>query len=216
MRAWIAGATGLTGTALLDELLHEPQFDRVVAFVRRPLSVVDHKLTETPADFDHLREGNPGFVDAAFCCLGTTIKTAGSEAAFRRVDHDYVLAFAEAAKAHGAGHLGVVSSMGADATSRIFYNRVKGETERDLKQLGFTSLAIYQPSILLGNRKEQRPMERAGIMVAQALSSLMLGPLRKYRAIRVTTIAKAMLRQSLVAQNGAEVYESDVIETLGK
>ena len=216
MRAWIAGATGLTGAALLDELLREPQMDRVVAFVRRPLSVVDHKLTETPVDFEHLREGNHGFVDAAFCCLGTTIKTAGSEAAFRLVDHDYVLAFADAAKAHGAGHFGVVSARGADATSRIFYNRVKGETERDLRQLGFASLAIYQPSILVGNRQQQRPAERIGTILAQALSPLMLGPLRKYRAIRVTTIAKAMLRQSLTAKSGVEVYESDVIEELGQ
>ena len=216
MRVWIAGATGLTGAALLDQLLHEPQFDRVVAFVRRPLAVVDHKLTEAPADFLHLREANHGFVDVAFCCLGTTIKIAGSEAAFRLVDHDYVLAFAAAAKAHGAGHFGVISAMGADATSRIFYNRVKGETERDLRQLGFASLAIYQPSILVGNRQEQRPAERIGIILAQALSPLMLGPLRKYRAIRVTTIAKAMLRQSLAAKSGAETYESNVIEELGQ
>ena len=216
MRARIAGATGLTGAALLTELLREPRFDRVVAFVRRPLAIVDHKLAEMPADFEHLREANPGFVDAAFCCLGTTIKTAGSEAAFRLVDHDYVLAFATAAQAHGAAHFGVISSMGADATSRIFYNRIKGETERDLRQLGFASLAIYQPSILVGNRQEERPVERVGVMVAQALSPLMLGPLRKYRAIRVTTIAKAMLRQSLADKNGAEVYESDVIEELGK
>ena len=216
MRVWIAGATGLTGTALLNELLREPQFDRVVAFVRRPLAVVDHRLTEAPADFEHLREGNPGFVDAAFCCLGTTIKTAGSEAAFRRVDHDHVLAFAAAAKAHGARHFGVVSALGANVTSRIFYNRVKGETERDLRQLAFASLAIYQPSFLIGNRQEQRPGERAGMILAQILSPLMLGPLKKYRAIRVTTIAKAMLRQALAAKIGVEVVESDVIEELGK
>ncbi len=216
MRAWIAGATGLTGAALLDALLREPQIDRVVAFVRRPLSMVDHKLTEASADFEHLREGNPGFVDVAFCCLGTTIKTAGSEAAFRQVDYDYVLAFATAAKAHGARHFGVVSSMGADVTSRVFYNRVKGETERDLRPISFSSLAIYRPSILVGNRQEQRSAERIGIILLQAAAPLMLGPLEKYRPIRVTTVARAMLRQSLKGETGTKVYESSVIEILGQ
>ncbi|MBY0506222.1 MAG: oxidoreductase [Bryobacteraceae bacterium] len=214
MRAWIAGATGLTGSALLSLLLREPRYDRVVAFVRRPLTIVDPKLTETAADFTNLREANPGFVDAAFCCLGTTIKTAGSEAAFRQVDHDYVLAFAAAAKAHGAQHFGVVSSLGADAQSRIFYNRVKGETERDLAALGFASLGIYRPSILVGGRQESRPGERAGILLMQAASPLMLGPIRKYRPIRVTTVAGAMLRQSLEAKPGVEIYESDGIQSL--
>ena len=170
MRAWIAGATGLTGSALLTILLREPKFDRVVAFVRRPLAIVDPKLTEATADFAHLREGNPGFVDAAFCCLGTTIKTAGSEAAFRQVDHDYVVAFAAAAKAHGATYFGVISSVGADAGSRALYSRVKGETERDLQQMGFPSLAIYRPSILVGSRQEARSAERIGIIVMQAAS----------------------------------------------
>lgn len=216
MRAWLAGATGLTGSALLSLLLREPSYDRVVAFVRRPLTIVDPKLTEAAADFAHLRENNPGFVDAAFCCLGTTLKTAGSEAAFRQVDHDYVLAFAAAAKAHGAAHFGVVSSLGADANSRILYSRVKGETERDLQQLGFTSLAIYQPSILMGGRQETRPGERIAIILMQAASPLMLGPIRKYRPIQVTTVVRAMLRQSLAAQPGAAIYESDAIQTLGQ
>lgn len=215
MRVWIAGATGLTGSALLAILLREPGFDRVVAFVRRPLAIVDPKLTEAAADFAHLREGNPGFVDAAFCCLGTTIKTAGSEAAFRQVDHDYIIAFATAAKAHGVIHFGVISSLGADAGSRIFYNRVKGETERDLQQLGFPSLAIYRPSILVGRRLELRSLEQVGIIGMQAASPLMLGPLKKYRPIRVTTVANAMLKQSRIAKPGVEIYESDRIQELG-
>lgn len=216
MRAWIAGATGLTGTALLNELLREPRFDRVVAFVRRPLALVDPKLAEAPANFEHLREGNPGFVDAAFCCLGTTIKAAGSEAAFRQVDHDYVLAFAAAAQAHGATHFAVISSIGAGVHSRIFYNRTKGETERDLQNLGFASLAIYRPSFLVGNRPEQRRAERIGSIVAQVVSPLLLGPLKKYRAICADTLAQAMLRQSLLANSGTGVYESDVIQELGR
>ena len=215
MRAWIAGATGLTGSALLTILLREPEFDRVVAFVRRPLAIVDPKLTEAAADFAHLREGNPGFVDAAFCCLGTTIKIAGSEAAFRQVDHDYVVAFAAAAKAHGATYFGVISSVGANAGSRAFYSRVKGETERDLQQMGFPSLAIYRPSILVGSRQEARSAERIGIIVMQAASPLMLGALKKYRPIRVTTVASAVLKESLLAKPGVEIYESDRIQELG-
>jgi uncharacterized protein YbjT (DUF2867 family) len=216
VRSWIAGATGLTGAALLSQLLREPQVDRVVAFVRRPLTVVDPKLAECPADFERLRELNPGFVDGAYCCLGTTIRTAGSEAAFRQVDHDYVLAFASAAKAHGATHFSLISSVGADAKSRVFYSRVKGETERDLRQIGFESLAIYRPSILLGDRQEARSGERMGIVAMQLASPLMLGPFRKYRPIRVDTVAKAMLRESLKDKRGVTVYESDAIEELGK
>lgn len=216
MRAWIAGATGLTGVQLLDLLLHEPRYDRIAAFVRKPLPVVDPKLTECPADFEHLRETNPGFVDAAFCCLGTTLKKAGSEAAFRKVDYDYVLAFASAAKAHGASHFAVISSIGADARSRVFYSKVKGETERDLCALGFPSLAIFRPSILAGDRQEQRTGEQVGMMLMQMASPLLLGPLKKYRPIHVATVARAMLRQSLTGGTGEQVYESDAIEAMGK
>lgn len=216
MRAWIAGATGLTGAQLLDLLLHEPRYDRIAAFVRKPLPVVDPKLAECPAEFEHLRETNPGFVDAAFCCLGTTIRKAGSEAAFRKVDHDYVLAFAAAAKAHGASHFALVSSVGADVKSRVFYSRVKGETEVDLRALGFASLAIFRPSILAGDRQEQRTGEKVGMMLMQMTSPLMLGPLRKYRPIHVATVARAMLRQSLTGGTGEHIYESDAIEAMGK
>ncbi len=216
MRVWIAGATGLTGNALLSQVLREPRFDRVVAFVRKPLQIVDPKLTEQPAEFERLREINPGFVDVAFCCLGTTIKKAGSEAAFRRVDHDYVLAFAQAAKAHGASHVGVVSSTNADPQSRVFYSRVKGETERDLQALGLPSLAIYRPSLLLGDRPEQRTGENVAAVVLPLLSPLLFGPFKKYRPIRGATVARAMWRKALEGQPGVAIYESDAIEEMGK
>jgi uncharacterized protein YbjT (DUF2867 family) len=214
MRTWIAGATGMTGAALLSQLLRDPRFDRVLAFVRRPLTVVDPKLVECPADFENLHETS--FADTAFCCLGTTIKTAGSEAAFRKVDHDYVLAFARAAKARGASHFALVSSVGADVSSRVFYSRVKGETERDLQEIGFPSVAIYRPSLLLGERREERSGERWATIAMQALAPLMLGPFRKYRPIRSATVARAMLKQALEPQGGVRIYESDKIEEMGR
>jgi uncharacterized protein YbjT (DUF2867 family) len=214
VKTWLSGATGLTGAALLNQLLNEPKFDRVIAFVRKPLHVVHPKLVESPADFEHMNETS--FVDTVFCCLGTTIKTAGSEAAFRKVDYAYILAYAQAAKARGATHFSVISSIGADPNSRVLYSKVKGETERDLQRIGFQSLAIYRPSLLLGDRKEERSGEQYATIAMRVFKPLMLGPLKKYRAIHVNTVARAMLREALSPRPGTNIYESDLIEVMGK
>jgi uncharacterized protein YbjT (DUF2867 family) len=154
--------------------------------------------------------------DDAFCCLGTTRRQAGSPAAFRAVDQGAVLAFAWAARRGGAQRFFTVSSLGADAHSRVFYNRVKGETEEALRVLDFGTLAIFRPSLLLGPRREFRPGEKilAGLM--WLAEPLLLGGLRKYRAIPAATVARAMRRCSHGKPGqGVLVYESDEIADLG-
>lgn len=215
---FIAGASGLVGRSLLDQLLDAPEYDRVVSLGRRQLEDVAHaKLQQMVVDFSALDgavTGQP--CDDAFCCLGTTIRRAGSREAFRAVDHAAVLAFAWAARRQGARRFFVVTALGADPESRVFYNRVKGETEVALEVLGFETLAIFRPSLLLGNRRELRLGERMLTPVFWLAEPLLLGRLRKYRAIRADVVARAMLRCSFGrGGQGLLVFPSDEIQDLG-
>ena len=216
--ALIAGATGLVGGHCLVRLLRAPEYGGVVALTRRPLATTDPKLEQRVVEFDQL--GREGFdfpqVDDVFCCLGTTIKVAGSQAAFRQVDFVYVVSLASLALGRGAQQFLLVSSLGANPKSPIFYSRVKGETEAAVSALTFEGRQIFRPSILVGERREQRPGERAGITVMRGVSFAMLGPLRKYRPIAAATVANAMVRVAVQAPSGVNVYESDVLERLGR
>ncbi len=212
-RVWVAGATGLVGREVLVALHADPGVAEVVALVRRPLPAVPGgdgaRVRGHVVDFDRLVEAPPpGRCDVAICCLGTTIKQAGSQDAFRKVDHDYVLAFARAAIDAGAGHVLVVSSLGADPSSRVFYNRVKGEVERALGQLG-VAVTVARPSLLLGDRSELRLGER----VAAPLSRLL--PAR-WRGIQAATVARALVRLSAQPATGTRVVPSEELQQLGR
>lgn len=192
--ALVAGATGLVGGHVLDLLLAADGYSRVVAIVRRPTGRKHDKLVERVVDFDRLEDAGDAFaVSDVYACLGTTIKVAGSQERFRQVDHDYTVAVATLAKRSGATRLALVSSVGADVASSSFYLRVKGETERDVRAVGFERLVIARPSFLVGERSESRPGERVGIAVIEALGFAMLGGLRKYRAIEAKSVARAMI-----------------------
>ncbi|WP_296269278.1 oxidoreductase [Pseudomonas sp. UBA6562] len=207
-RVLIAGATGLTGEHLLDRLLSEPTISRVLAPTRRPL--VEHAHLENPVgELADLLPALTGNVDIAFCCLGSTIKQAGSEAAFRAVDLELVTAFGKRARELGARHLLVISAIGADTGSSVFYNRVKGEMEEALKQQGWPQLTIARPSLLLGERLNQRLAER----LAAPLARLIPG---KYKGIEACTLARALWRLALEEQDGVRVVESDDLRRLGK
>ncbi|WP_263146641.1 oxidoreductase [Pseudomonas sp. RIT-PI-AD] len=204
----LAGATGLTGEHLLDRLLDEPTVKRVLAPTRRPLA--EHPHLENPVgELAALLPHLTGPVDTAFCCLGTTIKQAGSEAAFRAVDHDLVLAFAGRARALGARHCLVLSAVGADPQSSVFYSRVKGELEASLREQGWPQLTLARPSLLLGPRDEARLGER----LAAPLSKLLPG---KYQGIEVTVLARALWRLALEEGSGVRVVESDELRKLGR
>lgn len=192
--ALVLGATGLVGRALVSRLLADERYRQVRLLLRRPPALRHPKLEPLLADFERLDAHAPAFaVDHCFVCLGTTLKRAGSRGAFARVDHDYVLQAARLAAAAGVRRFLWISALGADAGSRLFYNRVKGQVERDVAQLPLQWTAV-RPSLLLGERDESRPAERAGILLARALGWLLMGPLRPYRAIEADQVAANMIR----------------------
>jgi uncharacterized protein YbjT (DUF2867 family) len=208
--AAIVGASGLVGREVLALLRRDPAIRAVHVLGRQAVrlpelasgaSVIQHQL-----DFDRLAEVAWPRCDLLFCCLGTTIRKAGSQAVFRTVDFDYVVESARAARQAGATRLLVVSAMGADSDSRVFYNRVKGDMERAVAALGYESVLIFRPALLSGERAERRPTEKA----AQAAFNL-FNPIlpRKYRSLPAAAVARAMVAMAGTTAPGVTVVESD-------
>lgn len=212
----LAGSTGLVGRALLTQSLARPDLRAAHLLLRRPPpgTAADARVQAWVVDFGAL-PALPA-ADAALCALGTTIKVAGSQAAFRAVDHDAVLAFARAARVAGARRFGLVSALGADARSRVFYNRVKGETEDGVRALGFTTLVIARPSLLLGDRRALGQPPRRGEGLGQRLAAP-LAPLlpAAWRPIEAEVVARALLRCLATAGAGTQVLESGQLQALG-
>jgi uncharacterized protein YbjT (DUF2867 family) len=205
-RVLLAGATGLVGDATLQLALGSARVHQVVAPTRRPLPP-HPKLMNPVVDFDALpADADWWRVDAVACALGTTIRDAGSKEAFRRVDHDYPLAIARHAHAHGAEAFALVSAMGADAASRVFYSRTKGEVEEALEGIGFASLSLLRPGLLGGDRKQHRSGERLALRVMGALDGVL--PAR-YRIVPAQRVAEALLRAALDAPPGRHVILSE-------
>lgn len=204
----LAGATGLTGEHLLDRLLSEPTISRVLAPSRSPLAEHPH-LVNPVGELATLLPALSGQVDVAFCCLGSTIKQAGSQEAFRAIDFDLVLAFARRARELGARHFVVISSLGADANSTVFYNRVKGELEGALRAMDWPQLTIARPSLLLGPRREFRLGERLAAPLLRWIPG-------KYRGIEAAALARALWRLALEEGDGVRVVESDELRRLGR
>ncbi|HYF93692.1 MAG TPA: NAD(P)H-binding protein [Symbiobacteriaceae bacterium] len=213
--AMVGGATGLVGGELLNLLLEQPEYERVVALVRRPLSRSHPKLAQAVVDFDRLEEQAEAFrVDDVYCCLGTTIKKAGSQAAQRRVDFEYPLTMARLAAGAGARRYLLVSSIGADTKSAIFYCRLKGEVEAAVAAAGVPAIHIFRPALLLGHRQEHRPGER----IAVALSPLYAPFLpARYRPIAARDVAQAMVNVALGADEaGTRIYLNDEVQRLAR
>ncbi|HEX8694653.1 MAG TPA: NAD(P)H-binding protein [Longimicrobium sp.] len=214
--ALVLGATGLVGGHCLDLLLADGAWTRVATLGRRPAAREHPKLEQRTADFDRLDEHADAFaVDDVFCCLGTTIRAAGSREAFRRVDHDYPLAAARLASARGARHFLLVTALGADPGSRVFYNRVKGEVERAVAALPFAGVLLARPSLLLGEHSGRRPAEALAQKAAPVLNPLLVGPLRRYRALPAAAVAGALVRLAREGVAGVRVVESDELAALG-
>lgn len=197
-RVMIAGASGFIGQRLLRLLLADTRIAEVHAFVRRPLpdtltASAPARLVQHVQDLGALDQLAPDFsADAAFNCLGTTIKVAGSQDAFRAVDQDAVLAFARLARRAGVRHFLSVSAIGASPRSGNFYSRVKGEVEQSLRAMDFETLTLLQPSLLTGEREEFRAGERVGQWLSAPISPLMIGPLAAYRPVSGDIVAGAM------------------------
>lgn len=212
-RILLAGATGLVGSELLPLLASAEGQDVLHLLVRRPLAALPDNATEhvlPTAEWEGAVAAiNP---DILISTLGTTIGKAGSEAAFRAVDQDLVLALATAAKRSGARHMIVISAIGADSGSRNFYLRVKGEVEDSLRALNFERLDILQPGLLTGNRtNDPRTMERAAILLSPFTDMLMHGPLRRYRSSSATNVAAAAAHLAYAGGQGAFIHRYDDI-----
>ena len=220
-RWWVLGASGLTGKALVNEVLRAPgcKGDCVEAWIRRPGAVgLSHEcLTETVVDWSKPVNWPAVQADVAVSCLGTTIKTAGSKEAFKAVDLDLVVNMARHAKAHGVKHFVVISALGASSQSPVFYNRIKGQMQDALAGMGFESLSILQPSLLDGDRQEYRLGEHVGLVAMRLLKPLL--PLN-VRAIHADTIARAIVnlvtQPKADVQAGVRVVSSGQMQTLGK
>jgi len=208
-RALLAGATGLVGRELAAELALNAEYGTVHVLVRRaaPELASVAKFVLHVVSFDAL-PALPA-VDDVYIALGTTIKVAGSKEAFRRVDHDYVVAVARAARARGARRLGVVSALGADAKSRVFYNRVKGEMQAAVSELGYDSVVIAQPSLLLGDREALGQPARSGEVWSRRLFEPVSGLVpAKVRPVRASAVAAALIRAVQAAPPGVSFLEN--------
>jgi uncharacterized protein YbjT (DUF2867 family) len=215
--ALVAGATGMVGTQLLSILLDAPDYSRVYALTRRPYGREHPKLANRVVVFTRMAEQLKGLTaQDAYCCIGTTIAAAGSEEAFRDVDIDAVLLFAEAARAAQVSRFIVVSSVGADTGSKKFYLRTKGEMEDAITAVGFPSVDILQPSLLLGARKQMRPLELAASALAPLVNPLLTGTREIYRAIPAEVVAKGMLGAARRGGRGVSRYTHAAIRQLSE
>lgn len=197
MKAVVAGATGLVGSFLVEELANDSAFTEVVALTRKDKESTG-KIKWQKIDFKSHTELQKvtSSADVVFCCLGTTMKKAGTKNAFLEVDYAYVTDLAEAAAANKVRQFSVISAMGANLESKIFYNHVKGRMEIALRQLKLDELIIFHPSILLGTRDENRTGEKIGIVLGKLIAPLLFGSFKKYHPIEATDLAKAMCHEA--------------------
>lgn len=203
--ALVAGATGLIGQQLIKRLLNSGVYSRIKVLSRRPLNIEDSRIVTLITDFSNLASLDLR-ADDAYCCLGTTLKIAGSRAAFEKVDYQMVVDFATAARATGAKQFLVISAIGASAVSPSFYSRVKGRMEAAVSALDFEAVHILQPSLLLGPRSDRRPAEDLAQKLSPALMPLFFGPLKKYRPIRAEDVSDSMLKLALDGRRGVHVH----------
>jgi uncharacterized protein YbjT (DUF2867 family) len=191
-------------------LLESERYSTVIALSRKPLSLQHKKLKKIIINFDQLADASSSLeADDIFCCLGTTMKQAGSKEAFMKVDHDYPLALAKLANGQGAKQYLLVSAIGANKDSSIFYNKVKGEVENDISSVGFNALHIFRPSLLMGPRAGKRTGEEAGKFLDRYFGFLIPS---KYKGIDSKKVANAMLHFASLEQSGVHIHESKTLQ----
>jgi len=213
--ALVLGSTGLIGQQVVKQLLEDDHYETVTAVTRRAWPYQHPKLEVANIDFDQLSQYEEVFAaDDIYCCLGTTMANAGSKEAFYQVDHDYIVDAAREGRKNDAQQFLVISSMGADPKSFFFYNKVKGETEEDLKALSYPSLHIFQPSFLDGDRKEQRAGEKLGIRITKFINQL--GLLKTYQPVADSLVATAMIKAAKQNNPGITTHSNLDIVALGE
>jgi uncharacterized protein YbjT (DUF2867 family) len=205
--ALIAGSTGLVGKNLLFYLLESSRYEKVIALVRREMVISDSKLIQIKTDFSNLEElGKELKADDVFCCLGTTLGKAGSKQKFLEVDFEFPVTLAKVSKKNRAGQFLIVSALGAEKTSSIFYNQVKGKMEDAISDIRFNAIHFFRPSLLLGTRSESRPGENAAKIAYRIFWFLIP---RKYKAIEAEKVARAMHYYAGREQTGVFYHESE-------
>lgn len=205
--ALIAGANGLIGKQLLHMLLDSPRYSKVIALARRDLPISHARLEKIITGLPDMKEKiSPVHADDIYCCLGSTMAKAGSKEKFYEADFTYPFGLAKIMKANGASQYLLVSAMGADKNSSIYYNRVKGEVEEAVSKTGFHCLHFFRPSLLLGDREESRPGETAAKVIFKLFGFLIP---TKYKGIRGSQVAKAMLYYASLEDRGILIHESD-------
>ena len=214
--ALLVGGSGLVGRFCLQALLQDPAYSSVVSLARRELQIHDPKLIQRIQPFEELASLQLPPIDDVFCALGTTIRKAGSQAAFRHVDYEYPLMVADHALKFGAKQFMLVSSVGADPKSKNFYLRTKGELEQALRRLPFKTFHIFKPSFLMGPREESRFGESVAIPLAKVFQFLLIGALRRYRPIPAQTVGRAMVAAAKADREGAFAWEFDEINRLAQ
>jgi len=215
--ALVVGGSGLVGRFCLQALLDDPAYGSVISLARRQLPVAAHpRLTQKVLPFEMLASLDLPPLDDVFCALGTTIRTAGSQEAFRHVDCELPLAVADHALKFSASQFILVSSIGADAKSKNFYLRTKGELENALRRLPFKTLHIFRPSFLMGKREESRLGESMAIPLAKVLQFVLIRGLRRYRAISAQTVGRAMVAAAKAEKEGPFIWQFDEINRLAE
>ena len=204
--AIVAGASGLVGKELVQRLINSDQYRLIYVLSRKKSGLVNDKIRELMIDFEkvgQLKFDEP--IDDVFCSLGTTMKQAGSRDNFKKVDYEYVVALANLGKRHGASKFIVISAMGANSKSAVFYNKIKGMTEDALKDIGFNQLIILRPSLLLGERAEKRFAERLSGIFMKAFNFIIPD---NYKAIQAEKVAECMLKMALKSEEKVLIVES--------
>jgi uncharacterized protein YbjT (DUF2867 family) len=215
--ALVVGASGLVGRALVFELLKSKDYLKVIVLVRTDLVLKHPKLEQHIIDFDNLQNySNIINADDVFCCLGTTYSQTPDKALYRKIDLVYPLTVAKIALQNQASHFIMVSAMGADKNSKIFYNRLKGEAEEAILQLNYPSISIVRPALLLGSRKKIRPVEQLAQYIFMVINPLMIGPLKMGKAIKAEIVARAMLKLAKQSKKGKQIYMNNELFDLAK
>ena len=216
MKVLIAGASGLVGKTLIKLLLNSDRTSSVISIVRKSMNIDHKKLVEKIIDFDNLEtELDAINVEVAYCCLGTTIKKAGTKENFEKVDLHYPLRLAEHLHDLGTNQFNIITAIGSNPNSSFYYNRIKGKVEEKLRAVGFTALNIFRPSLLIGNREEHRVGEKLAIAGSKVFNPFLFGPFKKYRGIKSEDVAMAMMVVGLDQScQGMNIFESDKIQSL--
>lgn len=213
--ALVVGATGLVGSSLVKLLCESEKYVAVNVISRRKLNFTHPKLNVKIREFDQIVDQDMEFAHEVFCCLGTTIKKAGSQSAFEKVDFEYPLSIAALAKNYGIAHFIVISAMGANDKAMAHYSRVKGKLEKELIAMNFPQLSIVRPSLIIGDRQEFRLGESIGAKAMKIMNPLLVGSMAKYKSISANQIALAMLN---IALNGEKqsvtIYTSDQLAAM--